>query len=253
MDKENHTSHIDNLPVIGSIATMPSRADTFSRMVPGVLSQVDRLYVFLDGFEAIPAVFQSLPKCHVTILPKQGNLHSSSRFLAPHLFDSEAIVVLFDDDILYPPDYVARIRRALAQYGSQSIIGFQGAIFLPPHHSYSRNRHAIHFSSGLDNDLNVHKLGAGTAAFLSSMFCPDPETWRYNRMDDLYMSVEAVKANLALVALKREANWITPLAEGQEDSLWQATKQDDRIQSDLMRHLLTQYVQPTRNDWWQRP
>lgn len=253
MEKHDNTSHMVNLPVIGSIATMPSRADTFSRMIHSALSQVDELFVFLDGFEEIPSLLQNLPKCHVTILPKQGNLHASSRFLAPHLFDSDAIVVLFDDDILYPPDYVSRIRHALAQYGDQSIIGFHATIFLPPHQSYTRNRYSIHFPSGLDNDLNVHELGGGTAAFLSSTFCPNPATWRYDLMDDLYMAAEAVKANLTLVALKREANWITPLAEDQEDSIWQATKQDDRTQSDFMRHLLTQYAQPTRNDWWQHP
>jgi hypothetical protein len=72
-------------------------------------------------------------------------------------------------------------------------------------------------------------------------------------MDDLYLAAEAVKANLKMVALKREANWLTPLAENQDDSLWRATQRDDRAQSYFMRDLLTQYVQPTWNDWWQRP
>jgi hypothetical protein len=253
MEKHDNTSHIVNLPVIGSIPTMPSRADTFSKTIHSALSQVDKLFVFLDGFEEIPSELRNLPKCHATILPKQGNLHASSRFLAPLLFGSDAVVVLFDDDILYPPDYVSRIRLALAQYGDKAVIGFHGTIFMPPHHSYVRNRYFFHFSSKLDNDLNVHELGCGTAAFLSSTFRPNPATWRHHHMDDLYLAAEAVKANLKMVALKREANWLTPLAENQDDSLWRATQRDDRAQSYFMRDLLTQYVQPTWNDWWQRP
>ena len=251
MENHNNNSHIANLPVIGSIATMPSRADTFSRMIHSALSQVDKLFVFLDGFEEIPSELKNQPKCHVTILPKQGNLHASSRYLAPRLFDSDAVVVLFDDDILYPPDYVSKIRLAFSQYGDQCIIGFHATIFMPPHYSYVRNRYSMHFSSKLNNALNVHELGTGTAAFLSSTFCPNPATWRHNYMDDLYRAAEAVKENLTLIALKREADWLTPLAEDQDDSNWQATIQDDRAQSSFMRHLLTQYAQPTRNDWWQ--
>jgi hypothetical protein len=252
MEKNGNTSHAVNLPVIGSIATMPSRAGTFSMMIHSALSQVDRLFVFLDGFEEIPSELRNLPKCHATLLPRQGNLHASSRFLAPHLFDADAIVVLFDDDILYPADYVARIRLALARYGDKAIIGFHGVIFMPPHHSYARNRYTFHFSSRLDNDSNVHELGSGTAAFLSSAFRPSPATWRHPHMDDLYLAAEAVKANLKLIALKREANWIRPLAENQDDSLWRATQQDDRAQSSFMRDLLTQYAQPTWNNWWKR-
>ena len=253
MENNENISHVANLPVIGSIATMPSRADTFSRMLHSVLSQVDRLYVFLDGFEEIPSVLRDLPKCHISMLPEQGNLHSSSRFLVPQLFGSDAIVALFDDDIFYPPDYVSRIRRAYAQYGGQCIIGFHATIFLPPHFSYARHRYNVHFSSGLSNDMNVHELGAGTAAFISSTFSPNPANWRYRHMDDLYMAAEAVKKNLTLVALKREADWISPLAQDQDDSLWLATKRDDRAQSDFMRHLLALSVQPAGIDWWRNP
>lgn len=250
MEKHDYASRILNLPVIGSIATMPSRANTFSQMIHSALSQVDRLFVYLDGFEKVPPELQGLPKCHATILANQEGLHASSRFLAPHMFDSEAIVVVFDDDILYPPDYVSRIKLALAHYGEKAIVGFHGAIFMPPHQSFIKNKRTFHFSSRLDNDVRVHQLGCGTAAFLSSRFGPKPKTWRYHNMDDLYIAAEAVKSNLKLVALKREANWIRPLAENQEDSLWRATTRDDRAQSQFMRDILAQYMQTRWNEWW---
>jgi cell division inhibitor SulA len=72
-------------------------------------------------------------------------------------------------------------------------------------------------------------------------------------MDDLYMAAEALKTKLSLISIKREANWLTPLAENQKDSLWRATQQNDRAQTYFMRDLMTQYVQPTWNDWWKRP
>ncbi len=252
MHKHENTTDT-SLPVIGSIATMPSRANTFKKTLNSILPQVNQLYVFLDGFEEIPLELLKQPNCHITLLPQQGSLHASSRFLAPHLFGSDATVILFDDDILYPPDYVAQAKLALAQYGGKAIIGFHGTIFLPPHLSYARNRHTFHFATKLDMDTHVHELGCGTAAFHSSKFRPDPATWRHHQMDDLYMAAEALKTKLSLISIKREANWLTPLAENQKDSLWRATQQNDRAQTYFMRDLMTQYVQPTWNDWWKRP
>src|SRR5262249_12775264 len=162
------------------------------------------------------------------------------KFLAPHLFGSDAVVMFFDDDILYPPDYVARTRRALTEYGGRAVVGYHGSIFTPPHESYSRHRHTFHFKRGLDKDKDVHVLGTGTAGFVSSVFRPDPESWRDKNMNDLYMAAEALKARLRLIALKREPGWIRPLAEKQDDSLWLSTRLDDRIQSQFMRDLLSE-------------
>jgi hypothetical protein len=261
---------IMSLPVIGSIPTMPTRRNSFTTVVRDVLPQVDKLFVFLDGFEDIPSELRDHPKIQPYLLPKQESLHSSSRFLAPRLFGSDAVVVLFDDDIQYPPDYVATIKLALAQFNGRAVVGYHGTIFAPPHQSYARHRYTFHFKRRLGKNQHVHELGTGTAAFVSSVFRTDPEKWRHNNMDDLYMAAEALEANLQLVALKREPGWITPLAEKQDDSLWRATVLDDRVQSHFMRDLLaqrdflaqrdrlaqrdllTQYVNPTWSDWWKR-
>jgi len=252
MQRHESASSIVSLPVIGSIPTMPSRGSSLSSVIHAVLPQVDRLFVFLDGFEDIPAELRDHPKIQPSLLPRQETLHSSSRYLAPHLSGSDAVIVLFDDDILYPPDYVSSIKLALAQRGGQAVVGYHGAIFMPPHQSYSQHKHTFHFAQGLDRDVYVHELGSGTAAFVSSVFRPNPESWRHHNMDDLYLAAEALKAGLQLIALKREHGWITPLAENQDDSLWRATLRDDRVQSNFMRDLLAHYVQPTSGDWWKR-
>lgn len=244
---------IPDLPIIGSIATMPSRARTFSKTLNSVLPQVDKLFIFLDGFDEMPPSIRDLPKCHTTMLPKEQNLHASSRFLAPRIFGSEAVVCFFDDDILYPADYIQKIKHALVKYGDRAVVGFHGVIYLPPHRSYVRDRHTYHFAAKVNRDLTVHELGCGTAAFLSSVLLPDPTAWRNHNMNDIFLAAEAVAAGLKMVALKREATWLTALAENQDDSLWRATKSDDRMHSDFMRDLLTLYARPTGKDWWHKP
>lgn len=247
MEPFKSTSAVMDLPVIGSIATMPTRAETFSVALKNILPQVDKLFVFLDGFDAIPDIIRDEPKCHITQLAAEEGLHASSRFLAPHLFGSEAVVVIFDDDILYPDNYVSTIKTALSKHGESSVVGFHAAIFLPPHNSYARDKINIGFLMRLDDQPIVHTLGCGTAAFLSSVFCPNPRHWKHHFMDDLYIAIEALKSGLSMIALTREANWLGALAENQPDSIWRSTQKNDRIQSFLMRYLLTQYIQSTNN------
>ncbi len=234
--------YLHKLPIIGSIATMPTRNDTFREMLPAILEQVDRLYVYLDGFKEIPTILQKHPKIYPMLLPKKGGLHTCSRFLAPMQFRSEAIIVFFDDDIQYPSDYVEKIKNALVKYGRIAVVGFHGRVFRPPHVSYARDCVGYHFSDDLYEDLEVHLLGTGTAAFLSSAIKINPNKWRYKNMADLYLAAEALNSNLKLIALKREPNWLKPLAQDQEDSIWSATKKDDSVQSSFMRNLLLQHA-----------
>ena len=253
MDEREAAARIEDLPVIGSIATMPSRAGTFSMMFDAARAQVDRIFVFLDGFDDIPSNLRDVPNCHAELIPTEAGLHSYARFLAPHRFASDGIVVMFDDDILYPPDYVSTVRAALAHYGGKAVVGFGGTNFTPPHKSYIRDRSYLNAADSLDNDLWVHELAAGTAAFVASSFRPDPHAWAVENMADLYLAAEALASRLALIALKRERDWIRTLATNQPDSILARTRRDDHSQSYFMRDLLTQYAKPTWSDWWNLP
>lgn len=243
-------SSINELPVVGSIATMPTRIHTFAKILPEILKQVDLLYIYLDGFKKIPTGLQEHPKCRPFIMSDDNNLHTCNRFLAPNHFALDATIVLFDDDIFYPPDYVSRIKAALAKYGERSVVGFHGAIFCPPHTSYARDRIGFHFANARSNDTLVHILGTGTAAFLSSVFRPDPRHWLHQNMADLYLAAEAFKSNLSLVSLKRDAKWLIPLEQNQDDSIWRSVQKDDSIQSSFMSDLLLQYANNQWRSWW---
>ena len=244
------------LPVVGAMATMSSRTGTFPAALASVLPQVDRLYLFLDGFESIPAEIRAQEKCFAVVTREPGNLHASSRFLAPRLFGSDAVICLFDDDILYPEGYVQRIAAALDEFGGEALVGFHAFLYLPPHRSYVRDRLMIGFPRSLTAPRRVHELGSGTLGFLSSRFSPDPTSWRYHDVDDLYVAAEANRSGLFKIALPRPQGWIRPLAANQEDSLWRATLKDDRRQSEIMRYVIAQHLVfahelgAIQTDWW---
>ncbi len=240
---------VRKLPLIGSIATMPTRADTSPKALASILPQVDRLYVFLDGFDEVPGLLRARPKCHPVILVAPDNLHASSRFLAPGMFGDDAVILTFDDDILYPPGYVATLVAGLAARVS-TLVGYHAARFQPPHESYVRDRHILPFNRETQQIFPVHELGCGTLGFLSAEFSPDPRAWLHHDMDDLYVAAEACRAGLALESLPRPARWIRALATNQPDSLWNQTLKDDRRQSALMRFVMAQTLGRVEQNWW---
>ncbi len=244
---------MSRFPVVGSIATMQTRKNTFSKVLPNILTQVDILYIYLDGYEKIPKILMDHPKCRAFLPNDANNLHGSNRFLAAHDFNKDAIMVFFDDDIFYPSNYVYTIKKALAKYGQHSVVGFHGSVFRPPHMSYVNDRISLHFTSALKNDTKVHLLGAGTAAYLSSVFRPDPRHWQHHNMADLYLGAEAINSNLSMMAIRREAKWLLPLEENQFDSIWRLTKNDDSIQTSLMCDILAQYANTKWKSWWKTP
>lgn len=229
---------------------MPTRSDTFPKALESILPQVDHLYVFLDGFEAVPAFISTNPKCRPFILDPADSIHASSRFLAASLFGENAVICIFDDDILYPPGYTANIVAAIGERGPNVIVGFHAARFQPPHASYVSDRHMLPFNRETRQVFRVHELGSGTLGFRSDTFAPDPRTWRHHDMDDLYVAAEAHRLGLALEALPRPGRWIRALAFNQPDSLWNQTLKDDRRQSALMRFVIAQAIGRIEEDWW---
>ncbi len=74
------------LPLVAGMATMPSRAETAPRAIASVLSQVDRLWLFLDRFDDTPA-FARDPRIQVVRSQELGDLRANGKFAALFLDD----------------------------------------------------------------------------------------------------------------------------------------------------------------------
>lgn len=220
------------------MATMPSRAESFARVLPAVSPQVDRLYLYLDGFTRVPESVRTFANVVPLLAHEQGDLHAAGRFLPLTMLRKRCVFVVFDDDILYPPTYVREIAEGLAAFAGRAVVGYHGNVFRPPFRSYVRDRHCYHFTAALAEHRPVHCVGAGTAAFDSGRLSFDPAAWPRNRGNDLLLAIEAERRNLPHVALARAAGWLQPLGGVQPDSVYAALLADDRQQSDMMREFL---------------
>jgi len=234
----DEAARIRALPRIATMATMPSRGATFERTLAAILPQVDRLFVFLDGFDEIPESLRDHDEIHVSRSQDTADLHAAGRFLMLRDLDRPAIVICVDDDIFYADDHVERLVDGLIAAGGRALVGFHGTVFKPPYRSYLADIERLQFSESLAADRIVDELGAGTAAFLSDVLDFDVRAWPRTDANDLCVAIEAKKRGLPLVCLARGADWMRPQVLDQDDSIWVATKRDPAPKSALMRSLI---------------
>ena len=165
--------------------------------------------------------------------------HSSSRLLPLTFLDTPSIFMIFDDDILYPADYVARLVEGLAVRGGRAVVGFHADCFRPPYQSYVRDRINLNFKKGLEIDTQVDVLGTGTCSFLSDVFPVDPRKFRYVNKDDIMLAIGAKRLGLHRIALRRTAGWLTRHPTPQAESLWKRVVEDDLVETRLLAQLVS--------------
>jgi hypothetical protein len=229
---------IRSLPRIGSMATMPTRVESFVRVLPDVAPQVDRLFLYLDGFTRVPDSIRAFSNVVPLLAHEHGDLHAAGRFLPLALMRKHCVFIVFDDDILYPPTYVREIVEGLAAFAGRAVVGYHANVFRPPYRSYVRDRHCYHFTAALAAHRAVHCVGVGTAAFDSAQLSFDPRAWPRIRGNDVMLAIEAERRDLARIALARGTGWLKPIGGVQPDSVYAALLADDRQQTAMMKALL---------------
>lgn len=94
------------------LATFPPRAAILRRVVQAIRPQVDHLFIVLNGYDAVP---EDLVSEGITAIIPDRDVKDAGKFWFDPAPDD--IVFLIDDDLGYPPDYVARSIDEAAQIG----------------------------------------------------------------------------------------------------------------------------------------
>jgi len=192
--------------VTASMATMPSRVDCLRTAVESLLPQVDRLNVFLNEFDSVPA-FLHHPKIRVARSQDVEDLKDNGKFyFTPDLAPGYHLTV--DDDIIYPPDYVQRSILAIEAYGRRAVVGVHGVNLAEPLEHFLQGREVLHFQEALDRDRLVHLLGTGTIAYHTSTLDIHLEDFQTKGVADLWLAIYAREHGVPLVAQRRPRRWL---------------------------------------------
>jgi len=210
--------------IIANLATYPPRRAALKQVIQRLSNQVDKLNVVLNEYTEVPQ--WHLPQNVNLVIPPE-DLKDCGKFYPT--VGSDDVVFLVDDDILYPPDYVAKtldwlLRMPSALYA----VGFHGSLYrvrksdpaktilrwlrlASDQNALEIERKVFYFRSKLDNPILVDQLGTGTLAIRGRHLPP----FEYMRTSQKFVDVRLARwffdRGIAPVCLPRKENWLAPI------------------------------------------
>lgn len=227
-------------PVQLCLCAIPERAKQLQQVLTALAPQVDRIHLYLDRYPEAPAFLEPWhSKLQVVLSHEQPGLRDNGKFLPlAALAQQPCWLFTVDDDIAYPPDYVAALLKHLEHYGRQVVLGVHGVLLTEQAEGYfsARYRKVHGFSKALEADALVNVIGTGTMACHSCLLAGlTLEHFKQPGMADLFLASWCHQQQIPMIAIARHTGWLEQLGDPESDSLWAEFAQADHAQAALVR------------------
>lgn len=207
--------------IYGNVCCIPSRLESFKKVVNRVLPQVDELFVYLDKFEEVPSFLLNNKK--ISILRSQDadfDYRDNAKFIKYNGLREESnnfYYFTFDDDINYPYDYVRSMIKRIDFFDKNFVLGVHGVIYEEDVKKYFRRRIVYHFQEAhLAKPKFVNNLGTGTVAFHSKCISKlNVEEWDKSGMVDIFFANSCRENNVPMVCIDRHSKWLVNQEESE--------------------------------------
>lgn len=219
-------------PVIAGIASIPSRSQSLRQVLESIGRQVDRVEVVLNGYEAVPEWLRD-ERIGVTVSQEVGDHADNAKFLGLGKYD-DCVYFAIDDDILYPPDYVARMLACLSRYGGRAAVGVHGS-FVPERPGTFLHRRVSCFWDAAPFDAPCSYAGTGTIAMTREMMPAAPlSLFTDTGMSDLFVASSLKLRRIPVICIERPLGWLRKIPNPGPPSLWQRAQTDSVRQDGLL-------------------
>lgn len=207
-------------PVMAALAALPRREHLLEPVLKSLRPQVDRLCVFLNGWHKVPDAVRQLADDHVLSFENLGaekKLHWASGW--------DGLYCSTDDDLLYPPDYVARMRQAIELTGGRALVTVHGRVYIGhPETVHNVAPQGLGFyDRNVSCDRPVNHGGTGVMAW-DARVIKVPAEFPERNMADLQLAVWAQQQRVPMWLLRHEAKWVKPLAYCDPDGLFRSSQ-----------------------------
>lgn len=222
-----------SIPIVGGVATVPSREETFRRMLASVAPQVDSICVYLSGYTGF---LQGLPENCTQNKPLDDLYGDAGKFIAlqeAHDCLGGAYYLTFDDDLLYPPDYVETMIAGIERYKRLVVCSFHGRTFgrFPILNYYRSAIRRYACLRDVHKDVSVDVLGTGCMGFHTSALKLNMGDFPSRNMADVHMTVALRRQGVLAICLKHSDGWIKHLPVDHGRSIYNQHKDDCREQT----------------------
>ncbi|MGN6090628.1 MAG: hypothetical protein ACTHNT_15205, partial [Actinomycetales bacterium] len=206
------------------LASFPARASGLRTVVESMIDQADEVCVYLNGYRDVPAWLTQLTELTHRVRAVLGpDLGDRGKFAFLDGFRGYYLSV--DDDIAYPPDYVAASLSAVERWSRQAVVGWHGSVLSPDiadYYDHSRRR-VLHHARHCPSDEYVHVLGTGALAFHTDTLSISLDDFEQPNLADLYFARLAHRQGVPAVSLAHPAGWAPAIPFPREETIWGAS------------------------------
>lgn len=190
------------------MATYPAREGILPRALASIAPQVDRVVLILNEYTEVPEWLASFGNVEAVLPPE--DLKDTGKFLPAAAPDDD--VFLTDDDLVYPPDYVAHTLAAAADCAlKDAVFGYHGSCLKPGFRKTGFDRQYFGMHRAQDRDILVDMIGTGTVYLKGRHLPPFAEMASARRFTDIRFARLCHAAGLPRVALRHRAAFIEEL------------------------------------------
>jgi len=204
-------------------ASIPARRESLQKTVASLLPQVDRLGVYLNGYDDVPD-FLSDERIDVARSQELGDRGDAGKmFWTDTAFD---YYLACDDDVLYPPDYVTRLVEAIDHYQRRAIVGCHGVIMQERPKDYYRSRSRVyHGGSEVSEVHGVHLVATSSCGWHRSIPVR-PGIFAAPNMADMWLAAWANEHDIPRVIVPHRKGWLK-VAAPPSGTIWDASRARD--------------------------
>ena len=218
-------------PVHAHMATIQNRQESLTKVVDSLLDQVDYLSVYLDNYNDPP---DCLDHSRINVLSHQPRLGDAGKFMN---VVEQGYHLHVDDDLIYPPDYAAKMIRAIERYGRKCACSFHGHQVDETFTDYETGLHPFRCLDTVVEDVEVNILGTGVLGYHSDTIMPQVMSFGNGYMADVWFAVICHRLGIGRRVIAHEQGWIESIPY--TDTLWRRmVKNGNEEQSRVVREVL---------------
>lgn len=195
--------------IYACLTTLPDRTKSLEETVASLLPQVDEIHLFLHGYNPVdlPSFLEDNPKIKLKFDIEWGDSGDLDKFHS--VKDLQGYMMICDDDLIYPPDYVQKMIEAVDKYERKALISVHGCIMHPlPIANYYTDRYIYSCLGDVLQEVQVQVGGTGVMAFHSDIEFDFDAKEKTVNMADLHIAVWAGNKDIPIIVIPHLTGWI---------------------------------------------
>jgi len=214
-------------PIYWGIASIPNREWELRETVASVLPQVDKLFVYLNGYKEIP---EFLKRDNIEVFMWDNSTGDAGKFYK--VWDVDGYYITFDDDLVYWRGYVQMLIKKIEKYERKVVVGLHWRIFKEfPIKDFHKDVYVYWYNRETIEDIWCHMLGTGTTGFHTDTIKVKYEDFRLPNMADVWLAKLCHEQDVPMCCIKHTGREI--MLMNTADCIYHKTQRDNSVETEL--------------------